>query len=888
MTPKRKWLRLFLFLAAALLVLSFTISRALRTSAARRYLIAHLEASFGRPVEVGQFDFSLLDGARLEANSITISEDPRFGYEYFLRADTLKAGLRWSALFSGRFEFGSLSLTRPSLNLVRDAQGHWNVEQWLPPTPSSNSRPGFVGPPAAARNVSTARLYRIDVDGGRINFKQGDDKSPLAVIAVSGHVDHDSAGRWQLDLEGQPMRAGVELQQIGTLRLRGNIAGTSARLQPADLSLTWRDVSVADVLRLARESDYGVRGTLAVDLTAKIAPADTASNGAAGRSSGAQWSISGAARLSGFHGWRLSERETDPGAQLSFDAAWRLGEAHMQVRRIQVELPNSHLQGEGEVDWAHGIRPELHIDSSNIGLSDVLAWYRALRPDVPDNLSLEGMLGVDVTLSGWPPRIEKGALAGVGGKLTLPALPSPLLIGPINASASRGGLDFAPTEISFSAANPGDAVATASPDKREQDSFTMRGAIFPAESGVFRRAPNWGFSIEGATPRVESWLNLSQALAQPMNNGWTATGGLAVKMRATHTAEFSSTAWLGTMDFHDLHLNPVFLNQPVLLAQAHVEFKPLQKTATIISAQAFGAMWQGNVSRKKTDNRWTFDVSADHLDTAELDLWLGPRARPGLLTFFTGFGKSPAEVPDREDVISRISARGRLRIAELSLAPLRFEKFDGDAELTGRTISIRKAQADFFGGKVAGTFNAAMSADPSYQFQGRFDHVDLARLGHATASLNNRISGTASATLTISTHGVGRENLIRFIEGDGQLDARKAELRGLNLSNVISGSTQETSSGSMASAQGTFHVANGSVATSNLLLENSHGRFQAEGSIDFSRALDMQIHPSIVHAAKKSGGVPPVFLLRGTIEAPIVSTPSIPPQSPVRAATRAR
>ncbi len=889
MMSKRKWLRLFLFLAVALLVLSFAISRALGTSAARRYLIAHLEASFGRPVEVGRFDFSLLDGARLEAYSITISEDPRFGYEYFLRADALKAGLRWSALLSGRFEFGSLSLSRPSLNLVRDAQGHWNVEQWLPPAPSNNSRPGFVGPPAAARNVSTARLYRIDVDGGRINFKQGDDKSPLAVTAVSGRVDHDSAGRWQLDLEGQPMRAGVALQQIGTLRLRGTIAGTSARLQPADLSLSWRDVSLADVLRLARESDFGVRGKVALDLTAKVAPPDPSSNGAAGRSAGAQWSISGAARLSGFHGWRLSERETDPVANLSFDAAWRLGEAHMQVRRIQVEMPSSHLQGDGEVDWARGIWPELHINSSNIGLSDVLAWYRALRPDVPENLNLDGMLGVDVTLSGWPPRIEKGALAGVGGKLTLPTLLSPLLIGPINASASRGGLDFAPTEISFSAANPVDAAAKASSDKSLQDSFTMRGAIFPDESGVFRKPPNWGFSIEGATPRIESWLNLSQALAQPMNNGWTATGGLAVKMRATHMAESSSTVWLGTMDFHDLHLNPVFLNQPVLLSKAHVEFKPLQKTATINSAQAFGTVWQGVVSRKKTDSRWTFDVSADQLDTAELDRWLGPRARPSLLTIFIGFGKSLAEAPDREDFISRISARGRIRIAGLALAPLRFEKFDGDAELAGRTVTIRKAQADFFGGKVAGTLNATVTADPSYQFQGRFDRVDLARLGHATASLNNRISGTTSATLTISSHGVGRENLVRSIEGDGHLDARKAELRGLNLASVISGSTQDASPGPITSAQGTFHIANGAITTSDLLLENSQGRFQAEGRIDISRALDMRIHPSIAHTAAKPGSAPTQsFLLRGTIEEPIVSAPGLPPQTPVRAATRAR
>src|ERR1700674_1018060 len=239
---KRKWLRRIFIYAITLFPASFGLSRALRTSAARRYLIAHLEASFGRPVEVGRFDFNLLDGARLEANPITISEDPRFGHEYFLRADTLRAGLRWPALLSGRFEFGTLSLSRPSLNLVRDGQGRWNIEQWLPPAASSSSRTGFVGPPAAPRILSTARLYRIVVNGGRINFKQGDDKSPLALIGVSGRVDQDSTGRWALDLEAQPMRAGVELQEIGTLRLRGYVAGTSARLQPAELNLTWSNV----------------------------------------------------------------------------------------------------------------------------------------------------------------------------------------------------------------------------------------------------------------------------------------------------------------------------------------------------------------------------------------------------------------------------------------------------------------------------------------------------------------------------------------------------------------------------------------------------------------------------------------------------------------------
>src|SRR6266853_897746 len=196
---KRKWLRWIFVLAISLFAASIGLSRALRNSAARRFLIAHLEASFGRPVEVGRFDFNLLDGARLEAHSVTISEDPRFGHEYFLRADTLRASLRWPALLSGRFEFGSLSLSRPSLNLVRNSQGRWNIEQWLPPASPDQSRAGFVGPSAAPRSISTARLYRIAVDGGRINFKQGDDKSPVALVGVSGRVDQDSPGRWALE-----------------------------------------------------------------------------------------------------------------------------------------------------------------------------------------------------------------------------------------------------------------------------------------------------------------------------------------------------------------------------------------------------------------------------------------------------------------------------------------------------------------------------------------------------------------------------------------------------------------------------------------------------------------------------------------------------------------
>jgi hypothetical protein len=883
---KRKWLRRFVVLTLLTVLADVGLSRALRTSAARRYLTAHLVASFGRPVDVARFDFSMLDGARLEAHSVTVAEDPHFGNEYFLRAETLTAGLRWLPLLSGRFEFGSLSLLRPSLNLVRDTDGHWNIERWLPPASAGASRPGFVGPLAASGGVPAARFNRIQVDSGRINFKQRDDKSPFALLDVSGSVEQDRGGRWQLDLAARPMRSSVELQDIGTLHLRGTIAGTSARLQPADLNLTWRQASIADALRLARQVDYGMRGELSVDLEAKVAPAVPDAS-AATELTPAQWSISGTARLTGIHSWRLPGRDADPSANLSLEAAWRLGAPHIQIRKLIVEMANSHLQGEGDVDWGSDFHPQLHIASSSVGLGDVLSWYRALHTDVAEDLRVQGKLGVDVTLGGWPIQLQQGAIASSGATLTATSLPAPVQIGAMNASVSHGGIDFTPTQVSFSETPPEGGPDTNAEAVAGPGFFVLRGSIIPDVGGVIRWPPNWNLSIEGATPRTQDWLALSEALAQPLNTGWTAAGGLAVKMRGTRRPGMPATTWLGTMDFRGLAVSTARLNQAMLFPRTHVEFAALQRTITLSGAEALGASWQGTVARKSADTHWTFALSADHLDAAELDRWLGPRARPGFLARFANLG-TDAAVPASDSAITQIAARGRLQVGEIVLAPLRFQKFDGDVELDGRAVKVTKAQADFFGGKVSGTLDARLLADPSYEFRGRFDRVNLAQLGSSVPLLNDRIAGTTSATLTVTALGIGRENLIGSMEGNGTLNARNAELPGLDFTGVFPG-TQDSSLSPFVSVQGAFRVNARTIDLSNFVMDHARGRLQAEGHIDFSHALDLRIRPSIFQAAASPAAAsPPSFLLTGTIENPKLIVPTAEPKPAARSGSRAR
>jgi hypothetical protein len=897
---KRKWLRVLLIGGVLALAASFGFSRALRAGAVRRYLIAHLAASFGRPVDVSWFDFSLLDGARIEAHFVSVADDPHFGNEYFLRADTLTAGLRWTALSSGRFEFGSVSLLRPSLNLARDAEGHWNIERWLPPAAQSaaqaGSRPGFVGPMPASGDVRAERVSRIDVDDGRINFKQRENKIPFALDDVSGRVEQNGAGRWQLDLEARPMRAGVELQDIGTLILRGSIAGTSARLQPAELNLTWRDASLADTLRLARQDDYGMRGQIAVDLNARIAPPE--SSPAPGANSGeAEWSVSGVARLTGLHSWRLAPRGTDPAANLSVQMNWRPGEARLEIRKLLVEMPASRLQGTGDLDWAQGIHPQLHIESSTLALGDVLSWYRALQPDVAEDLRADCDLGVDVTLGGWPIQLQRGAVASVGGTLTGKSLPAPLQIGAMNASVSRGGLDFAPTEISFAPA----PLKTDTGEKRtageQRNSFVLRGSLFPLADGVLRWPPEWNVSIEGAASRVQDWLVLVAALAHPLNSSWSASGGLAVKMRGVHRADSpavpSAAPWLGPMDFLGLTVSPAYVNQPVHLPKGHVEFAALQRTVTVSEAKALGALWHGSISRKNSDNQWTFDLSADHLNVADLDRWLGPRARPGFLARLTGSNSDAGATSLAGPVVTRLVALGRLRAGVIDIAPMHIEQFDGEVEVAGRAIHIRKAQADFFGGKLSGSLDAQLLPDPAYDFQGRFERVDLAQLGRAVPYLNGRIKGNVSSTLALSMHGIGRQSLISSLEGQGTFIGKDVGMLGLDLSGAFPGATPSAASGAasgtFASAQGAYRIQNRGIDLANFMLDNSRKRLEAAGRIDFSHVLNIRLRPAISKAAAAPGTVslpPPDFLLGGTIEVPKLLSPSAVAKPPARSSSR--
>ena len=149
----QKWWKPALALVVLLIALQAAVSLLARTHSVHEYLVVHLERAFGRPVEVRSFDVRILPILQLDANSVTVGDDPAFGYEYFLRAERLSAGLRWMGLLRGHFEFGTMSLSKPSLVLERNSEGRWNLERWLPPAKAHSGANGARVRAAFARGA---------------------------------------------------------------------------------------------------------------------------------------------------------------------------------------------------------------------------------------------------------------------------------------------------------------------------------------------------------------------------------------------------------------------------------------------------------------------------------------------------------------------------------------------------------------------------------------------------------------------------------------------------------------------------------------------------------------------------------------------------------------
>src|SRR5437879_7233934 len=115
----------------ALLLLAVIVPPFVNANRFRARLAQSVSGSIGRPVNMGNVKIRLLPLPGFEIENFVIADDPAYSAEPLLRAETVVARLRLTSLWRGRLEIARLSFNYPSLHLVRNGEGQWNVEALL-------------------------------------------------------------------------------------------------------------------------------------------------------------------------------------------------------------------------------------------------------------------------------------------------------------------------------------------------------------------------------------------------------------------------------------------------------------------------------------------------------------------------------------------------------------------------------------------------------------------------------------------------------------------------------------------------------------------------------------------------------------------------------------
>lgn len=865
---------------AALVIVLFLAQSAspflFRSQRMRAYVLGHLEQSFGRPVEARGFSMNILPFPQMEVDSVSIGEDPAFGREYFLRADRMTAGVHWLGLLRGHFDFGTISLSRPSLILVRNSQGRWNLEGWLPPAAQSNAPDRVAFGPQRAAEPSN-HLEKIEFDDGRVNFKTGDEKRPFAFTGVSGTVQQMGPGRWQLRLQAQPWRSGVTLQSTGTLQVRGQVAGTSARLQPAEIQLHWDNASIADLFRLITGNDFGVRGEFAVDASASIGKPESGALATPGN-----WKFFIHARATRIHRWDLTERSDNPALSLHLNGVWNVlaGEAHADTAVL--DLPRSQFVGTASLNTAGMSEWNLRVENSGIEAQDILAWYRAFQPDVADSVSARQFFKARFALHGRPLLWEDAEISSGGGELQLPGFAKPLRVGPVQGSTSHNKFQLLPVLISFDDLNkkaPASAKvvktkASAEPAPVPQNQIELRFLQdFPG-----RRRTLW---VNGKINDVSSVFTAASAFGKTLNHGWELSGGASGAFQREWSANSQSSRWSGALTLTSAQLQAAGLNLPLKLEDVRVSWNAAGRGLTIQRTEAFGASWSGAVNELRASDGspasiWNFQLHADHLDAKDLDLWFGPRARPNWLQRLLPslLGRSDSNAKPSE-LLRRISAEGDLTADSMIIEKVKLAHPRAHVLFRDLHLEVTNAAAGWAGGTVHGNVAAVFSLPPQYEISAEVEHADLSQFPWST-HWADRWNATASGKFRITTSGVGRDALLAQLAGSGEIQLKSPELRGWDVTASLGAGTPRTGMSRWATGQGDFAIADRALQFDAFELDNPHEKMRLSGTVHFSRGLDLTFAsvPPEKHSANIAA--PRLFELHGPMETPVATVQAAP------------
>jgi len=694
-TTRRFILSLIVLLAVALLPFFIHLNRY------RVQIAAALSQGLGRPVEVGDVTLKLLPAPGLVVQNVSIGEDPAFGGEAFVRMTELRANFRLRSLWTGRLSFSSLVFVEPSVNLAHrpGAQPAWNVEAVF----SNTSQ--IRNPQSAIRNVA---FPYVEVQDGRINFKEGDLKSVFFFSGVDAAL-FEEGGKLHVRFKGAPSRTDRNLTGSGEVRVEGEFGPQVT--SPVTLQVWLSDAFLSDFLALFRGTEPGVQGTLNLNVRAS------------GRLNALR--VEGRLRVS-----RLYRGDVLPPPSASALEVELAGMADFPARRFEftdLRTEQGRVTAFGRLqDFPENPTWDIEMRLKDADGSRLFGALRYLSPRLSRDLQVGGVLDGAVRLRGF----------AADGLVTV-------------------------KDLSLSAADLRPLRAAKATLQFDGPMVRLLPVTLPLDGGpplILSLAGDWTSPVQGAQylEATAEGRNVKMATLAPLaaSLGWTALpreGSASLNARV-EVDRGSAPRFSGWITATRWRWTSRWLAQPVLVHNARLEFSPRQIKVTGLVASAGESTATGSLARHlDSDAPWQADLRLDQTGAAKL---------AGLLRMPEAAG---AKLPE---VRARISI-GRMQVRAASLEDVRFALI-----WSGRRLLLQEGRATMGGGQVRGNLQVTLAASaPEFRGTFQFTAIPLEALAFhkATGWLSGKLEAQAQgmtardidSSLRLSGSFTGRDLVVQ-------------------------------------------------------------------------------------------------------------------------------
>jgi AsmA family len=774
--------------------------------------ITHLMAeSLGRPVRLSSVELHLLPVPAFILTDLTVAEDPAYGSEPVLKANTVTASIRLLSLWRGRLEISKVSVDEASLNIVRTDEGRWNLDPIFRTAAQSQTSETEQGTaPAEARHRPIPLPY-LEATSLRINFKRGAEKLPFSLVDSDLSFWQEQPGDWRIRLRAQPARTDVslDLADTGLVRLEARAQrAPELRQIPIHMDLEWREAQLGQLSRLLVGSDPGWRGDLTGELHLDGTP-DAAN-------------IKTRLRATGVH-----RAEFAPKAPMDFDATCGFL-YHFSARTLENLACDSPL-GDGRIHIAGAMPgnapPNLSVELDKIPVAATLDALRTVRSGFGPGLEAAGTVSGKITYAAIPPQAAPDPAHAEPGKSSRNANIPVSIPGPLTGSLTVEGFqlsgDGLTTPIqaaklvlspvpqvaqnqppanshSHGSAPPSATVASATQPSALEATVTIpAGAPTPLSVNARVALSGYQFTVRGQAaiararelahfagiPHADALGSLSGDLVTvdlAASGPWQPPLVIPFANGVSPAPPGTSDTLTGTITLHNSIWKPDYLANRVQISQAVLNldsgnlrwdpvvfaYGPVKGTASLI----IPAHCDPTPAIAPQPCLPTFDVHFPTLDAAALQAaMLGAQEQGTLLSSLLARLKpSDASTPAWPPMQGKVSADAFL------LGPFTLANASANLHITARGAEFTALDASALGGTFhgSGTFEPATAqAKPAYSIEARFDAINPAKLGQI---LSLKCTGTAlQADGKITLNGFTANDLSASAKGTLHFEWRR-------------------------------------------------------------------------------------------------------------------